>query len=432
MYLLEESLQVNQRMTNSDTRPRVGCFYSAFRGGASFCTLFASFALFLAFPAPAVPDAAPAAPQRSAASIANAGFNDGIDRSDPNFVTASLLWLGAGGNFFGCAGHSSIRLECPTFNLDFCFTCESEGINEHFFRFLMGDLKTGMFAVPTKDFLAEYEKVGRSATQYKLVLPPDVKQRLWKILDDEVRAGRYLRYDYIKYCCVQTMLQPLLKAIPPYELKTAPWPDVYKLTRREVLANDLEWCPWTRFFLHTVAGTEVDREVSPFKAVILSRDFVNLLKGATIQGRHIIEDDGEVLIQSNAPKKTTVITPMIVAGLAFVVACINLLVKSKGIDWAFLAIQSLLGLLLSHLLFVSRLPATDWNWLIVPFNLLPTIFWKWRQKWALWFAAALVLWECGMILYPHRLTDSAYLVLVVAYIGMYARIGWPQCLRQRT
>jgi len=67
----------------------------------------------------------------------------------------------------------------------------------------------------------------------------------------------------------------------------------------------------------------------------------------------------------------------------------------------------------------SNLTAMGWNWLIVPFNLLPLVFWKWRKTWALWFAGLLVLWEVGMIFYPHRLTDPAYLVLVAAYIIFY-------------
>ena len=354
----------------------------------------------------------------------NDAFNDGIDRSDPNFVKASLLWIGPGEDFFGCAGHSSIRLECPKFNLDYCFSCETEGIWDNFYRFMMGDLKTGMFAIPTAEFLKSYEQLGRSATQYALTLPPDVKQRLWKILDEQVAAGRCLPYDYIKYCCVQTMLQPLLKAIPPYKLEPAPWPDVYKLTRREVLSDDLVWCPWTRFFLHTIAGTEVDREVSPMKTVILSRDFVNLLKGATIEGRHVIEGEGEVLQAFQKPAGTTIVTPVMVAVGLFALSVGNIFVRWKMCDWLFLAIQTLLGLLLTHLIFISHLPATEWNWLIVPFNLLPLLFWKWRAKWALWFAGLLVLWEIGMIAYPHRLTDPAYLVLVAAYIIMYARMGW--------
>ncbi len=351
----------------------------------------------------------------------SAGFTDNVDRSDPNFVKASLLWIGPGNEFFGCAGHSSIRLECPKFNLDYCFSCESESIRDNPFRFLMGDLKTGMFAIPTAVFLKTYEQLGRSVTQYPLTLPPDVKQRLWKILDEAVAAGRCLPYDYIKYCCVQTMIQPLLRAIPPYTLKPAPWPDVYKLTRREVLSDDLEWCPWTRLFLHTIAGTEVDREVSPMETVILSRDFVNLLKGAMIGGRHVIEGDGEVLLSFQKPTGTTVVTPVMVAFALVVFSAANLILVRRFMDWLFLAIQSVLGLLLSHLVFLSHLPATDWNWLIVPFNLLPLVFWKWRQKWALWFAGVLVLWEIGMIAYPHRLTDPAYLVLVGAYIVFYLK-----------
>ena len=62
----------------------------------------------------------------------------------------------------------------------------------------------------------------------------------------------------------------------------------------------------------------------------------------------------------------------------------------------------------------------------MPFNLLPFVFWRWRQKWALLFVGVLVLWEIGMIAAPHRMTDPAYLVLVFAYIVMYARIGWPK------
>ena len=347
--------------------------------------------------------------------------SDGINRTDPNFVTASLLWIGPGNEFFGCAGHSSIRLECPAYNLDYCFSCESESIRGNFGRFIMGRLKTGMFAIPTADFLKSYEALGRSATQYKLMLPPDAKQRLWKILDEKVEAGRCLPYDYIKYCCVQTMLQPLLQAIEPYRLETAPWPDVYKLTRREVLSDDLEWCPWTRLFLHTIAGTEVDCEVSPFKTVILSRDFVNLLKGATINGVHVIEGEGEVLLPYQKPAEKTVVTPIMVAMFVLFVSIVNLFLNTRIIDWIFLAFQSVLGLFLSHLVFVSTLPGTEWNWLLVPFNILPLIFWKWRQKWAGWFVAVLLLWEAGIMLYPHRVTDPAYPLFVGAYILVYLK-----------
>ena len=304
------------------------------------------------------------------------GFNDGIDRSDPNFVKASLLWISPGNEFFGCGGHSSIRLECPKFNLDYCFSCEVESISENFFRFVLGDLKTGMFAIPTATFLKLYSDAGRGARQYNLNLPPEVKQRLWKILDGRVAAGRCLPYDYIKYSCVQTMLRPLIEAIPPADLKFAPWPDKYKLTRRERLAVELDWCKWTGAFLELIAGVEVDRDVDNLDRIILSEDLVDLFKGATIRGGPVISEEGKELLPQTKPLEGKSITPTMVASFIFGMTVINLFLKAKALDWCFLAIQSVLGLFLSFLMFVSSLPATGWNWLFVLFNPLPLMFWK--------------------------------------------------------
>lgn len=359
-----------------------------------------------------------------AAFAADAGeLSDGIDRNDPNFVKASLVVIGPGDEFFGCAGHSSLRLECPTFKLDNCFTCESESIRENPLRFVMGNLKMGVFAVPTADFLKIYESLGRRATQYPLNLPPDVKQRLWKIMDEKVKQGTCLHYDYIRYCCVQTVLMPLLEAIRPYEITFAPWPEKYQKTRRELLAENLAWCPWTRFALHTIAGTEVDEKVSNPKTVILSQDLLDALRGARVLGKPLIEGEGEVLLPNQRISEPGFFTPMVVASLLLALAIGSWFVSVKGVDWFFLALQSMLGLLMTHLLVVSNLPATSWNWLIVPFNLLPLVFWKWRRRWAFPFAAVLLAWVAGIGLWPHQLTDSAYLVIVLAYVVFYVKVG---------
>ena len=126
---------------------------------------------------------------------------DGIDRSNPNFVTASLLVMSPGNELYSCAGHSCIRLECPTFKLDYCFSYESESAKDKILTFFMGKLKMGMFAIPTADYLKTGEEEGRGVMQYRLNLPPDVKQRLWKILDERAAQGVNLPYDYVKRGC---------------------------------------------------------------------------------------------------------------------------------------------------------------------------------------------------------------------------------------
>ncbi|MBO5940789.1 MAG: hypothetical protein J6R18_06315, partial [Kiritimatiellae bacterium] len=111
------------------------------------------------------------------------------------------------------------------------------------------------------------------------------------------------------------------------------------------------------------------------------------------------------------------------AWLLVALSVVNLFVKKPCGDTIFLVVQSVFGAFMAYLLFVSDLPVTSWNWLVVPFNLLSALFWKWRRKWALAFAAILVGWEAGMILYPHQLTDPAYLVLVFAYIVFYFKFA---------
>ena len=350
--------------------------------------------------------------------------SDGIDRSDPNFVTASLLVMSPGDELYSCAGHSCIRLECPKFNLDYCFSYESEGVVDKIFTFFMGKLKMGMFAIPTADWLKMYKDIGRGITQYRLNLPPDAKQRLWKLLDGKVSEGANLSYDYLERGCAQSDLRILREALNPYSMAVSSWPEQYKQTRREFVDGFTASHPWNRFFLHAICGAELDREVPNMQKIVVPSDLLGLLRIAKVNGSPIIDSEGVELLAAKPDVKPSFFSPAVASGVVVVLAAVNWFLKVHCLDWLLLAIQSLAGFFFSYLVFASNLTATDWNWLIVPFNLLPLIFWRWRQKWALWFAAVLVLWEIGMIAYPHRLTDPAYLVLVAAYIVMYARIGW--------
>ena len=165
----------------------------------------------------------------------NDAFNDGIDRSDPNFVKASLLIMSPGDELYSCAGHSCIRLECPTFNLDYCFSYESESVKDKIFTFFMGKLKMGMFAIPTADYLKLGRESGRGVMQYTLNLPPDAKQRLWKILDERVAQGAYLAYDYMERGCAQSAMRVLREALAPYAMDVNPWPEKYGAHSRHEL-----------------------------------------------------------------------------------------------------------------------------------------------------------------------------------------------------
>ena len=88
-----------------------------------------------------------------------------------------------------------------------------------------------------------------------------------------------------------------------------------------------------------------------------------------------------------------------------------------------LTLQTVIGLFEAYIVFVSDLPASSWNWLLIPFNPLPLVFWRWRRYWAWGFVTILLVWEAFMLLSPHLLTDPAYLVIVFAYVIFYVKVA---------
>ena len=354
-----------------------------------------------------------------------AELNDGVDRSDPNFVKASLLVFGPGNELYGCAGHVAFRLECPTFKHDFAFSYEGESARDQVCRFFAGKLKMGMFCIPTEKFLAQYAESGRGCRQYTLDLSPAAKIRLWKMFDELVQKGADLPYDYIKRGCAQSTLQTLLKAIRPERIEAGEWPESFSRTRREIFHSYISDSPWTYLLLEMLTGPEVDRTQSNYDKVITPDDLLGYLQRVRVEGRPILSKPPEELLPQTLKRSACPVSPMMVACVFVLLAGVGLFKFGGSISVFMLAVQSLIGLLETYVVFVSDLPASSWNWLLIPFNPLPLVFWKWRRYWALPYAVILAVWSACMALAPHKLTDSALIVMTLAYIAFYAKnSGW--------
>ena len=73
-------------------------------------------------------------------------FNDHVDRTAEDFVIASLLVADPGTVMYSVLGHACIRLQCPTFGMDYCFSYESD-VSQKVLSFLAGKLMMGLPAV---------------------------------------------------------------------------------------------------------------------------------------------------------------------------------------------------------------------------------------------------------------------------------------------
>lgn len=89
---------------------------------------------------------------------------------------------------------------------------------------------------------------------------------------------------------------------------------------------------------------------------------------------------------------------------------------SRILDFIVLCVQCLIGCMVTYLVLFSKLPCTNWNWLIIPYNILPAIFWYWRRYWGVPYAIVLAIWIISMLSYPHLLVETAVVCIVMAFI----------------
>jgi len=344
------------------------------------------------------------------------------NEENEDFVIASLLVVAPGDVLYSSVGHACLRMQCPMHNLDYCFSYEGEPVEHQILRFFAGKLKMGMFAVPTDEYLSLLAKDHRGIKQYQLNLPLEAKRRLWKILDDKAMEGIDLPYDYLTRGCAQTTIQFLIQALDTIPVTFAPWGEKYELTCRELLSNSISESPWNRFALHTLGGTEGDKtDCTKLERVVIPTDLVEVLQGATISGRPIITNAPQELLKGDTSKKHVWFTPMWVAIILLLLSVANFWLCWLSIDWLLLGVQFLLGLFLCYLVFVSSLPCTEWNWLLIPFNPFPLLLWHWRQHWLTVFVIILIAWILAMCFYPHQLTDWAHIVLAGSLVLTYIR-----------
>jgi hypothetical protein len=341
---------------------------------------------------------------------------------DSNFVIASIIVADPGDVLYSTVGHVGIHMQCPEHNLDYVFSYESEDVRGKVFQFLAGNLKMGMAAVPYQDYLDGYRNEGRGVKEYTLYLPIEVKRNLWRVLDNHMMEGMYLPYDYISRGCAYSTLQLLIEGLDTLKFEFGPWPSTFNLTRRELFLIRTMDYPWTRVFLNLIGNGQLDYPCSNIEKVIIPSELIEVLQNATVKGNPILSKKPSTLLPSNHVTKVPLITPVLLSVLILLITIICSIKKWSVMDYFLLVLQTILGLMTVYLVLFSDLVCTEWSWLIIPFNPLPLIFWKWRQKWCLPYAIIISIWALVMWLWPHTLTDATYIVLSIALAVSYINI----------
>ena len=350
-----------------------------------------------------------------------------------NFVTASLVIAEPLHALYSVFGHATLRMECPSFGLDYVFTFESDPNFGTFMTGIAGKAKAKYIAVPTDTFINDTRREGRGLKQYKLNLTHHEKQELWRLLDEEMMAGAYRNFNLLFTNCLTTSILNVQRCLigEHFEWGKLEYPQT--LNDGELFRHAVRHSPWAEFLFITFGGTAYDRRsIQEFR--LTPETIVPMLRKATITNdstgvsRFVITDLGTTLVESSGQDKAIPITPNIVFGGLLLLTLLITLAEwvlhwqqvAKAYDILLFTAQLLVSLLMLYITFFSELFVTQWNWYLIAFLPLPLLFWQIRSKktasycW-LGYSIMLVLFILstpfiGILDWSHQLITGSFLI----------------------
>lgn len=345
-----------------------------------------------------------------------------------DFVTASLLVATPADVLYSCVGHASIRMQCPHYGLDAVYTYEAETVTNRVLTFFMGNLKMGMMVVPTERVLADYAREGRGITEYVINIPLEKRKQLWQYLDGKAEEGMNLPYDYLNRSCAVACLRAIRAAVLPDTLSFGGWDErLVKKSRRALFGDQTGDFPWNRFIIFSITGTVADKTCAVTDKVVVPHDLIDVLQKATFNGQPVLGEANMVVNQAVSIEGGSWLTPMLIACILLMLSVASCFWMQRPLSILLLVIQSIIGLAITYLVVFSALPNTEFSWLIIPFNPLPLLLWRWRKRWLLPFAVVCIGWGIAMLMrIGNPLVDNAYIVFVLAlavnYIGQWYQL----------
>lgn len=350
------------------------------------------------------------------------------ENPDENFVRAYVMIADRGQETYASLGHAFLRMCCPSHKLDYVFSCEGEDAANQYLDFFLGRLQMGVRAVPTKEYLKQYKDLNRKVDQYELQLPIHVKQRLWKQLDQHIMEPN-VPYDYIERGCATCTMQWIEDAADPDSLVVERWPGNIQRTPAETGYESVT-SKWKHLVLNFFTAGKADKwNIPNTKKIVAPIQLVYILSNTTYNGKPILvaadsiranlpADYYDEWTPTLSPLKTTLknlfTQPMMVALICLFVALLGVRLKKMWVVLPVLILGGLISLFITYLVVLQPIPNNEWNWLLVPFNILPFCLWHWRDRWAKWYMTLTAIWAVGMLLAPHFLVDPALIVLALA------------------
>lgn len=370
---------------------------------------------------------------------------DTLAADSSNFVIASLVTTTPSDIIYSSMGHCALRLQCPSEQLDYCFSMEMEALPGDYVKFFTGEMKAAVVAVPTAEFVATYRDEGRGVTQYDLNLTHHEKQQLWRLLDEELVKPPHLTFDFLLTNCVMMSMVMIENCLIDERIDFGQLPAAMALDNGNILRYHSKETPWAQFLYITLFGAacddhyEMEYRLSP-KMIVEVLDGARFVSDST--SRPVFKGKPTTLVAPTYHPQPSPLTPTVVfLALLFFVVCITIAEWTghgqkiaKIFDILLLAFQTVAGLALIYTSMVANMFGSHWNWYLIPFNPLPLVLWLCFRREA-WFRRVYLVYAVVLVLFmlytpfssqldlPHQLLTATLAVRCLRHAFLRQKQG---------
>ena len=312
----------------------------------------------------------------------------------PENTQISLLTCSPGEQIYELFGHTAIRIEDPTSNIDFVVNYGLFDFNQDNFiyRFVRGKTDYMVGVSYTRSFLEGYKERGSSVTQSVLNLTTQEKTDLLNRLDENLKPeNREYRYNFIYDNCATRPYQLIVSA---YDYKITHLQQFNNITYRDIINKYVPVGSPLNTGINLIIGSQADKKITTKESVSFPMYTMDVLNQT-----HYITCDGStkpvVLTQEvmhRAPHKEFQVSDLtfyswIIIPLILALICVAYTFKKKRylpyLTQIILFASGIIGIIISYLWFCSHHPLVNNNINFLwcnPLNLILAILLFIRRK----------------------------------------------------
>lgn len=331
----------------------------------------------------------------------------------------SVLTCSPGDEIYSIFGHTAVRVYNPNTKVDAVVNYGLFDFNQESFvyRFVKGETDYMCGVENFNSFLYSYAWRGSGVKSTVLDLTDAEKERIIRVLTNDLKPqNREYRYNFAYNNCA-TKIRDIVNFAYSGKCESL-LPSEY--TFRQIIGKYAENYPWFMFsFDICLGGKDYNTLMTTEEVQFLPEHLDTALNNSLINrdGEELRPNTRQEILLTPADKtiESTFFTPIVVASILLILSIINIALGSKCriasniYSGTLLFTYTIVGLLITFLIFFSEHPFTTWNMNILIFNPLLIIPF-----------VGLMVKNKGIVF---KIANAALILLSVLFI-LYAAIFW--------